>query len=297
MRRQWGAVVAAALITTVLAGCSKPAGTDGDLSDDWRPMPQAQQFAPQAGECHVIAEASSYLASYAPVDCAKSHLVETFHIGAFTGELATRPIPPKVASAAMRAAFADCDKQAKEFVGGDWRDARVSVQVAPTSPAGWTGGSRWYRCDIFELDEVRGADGGTDAAVQRSGSLRDAVRSRSALTYGCMNQDEWGWLRPAGCTTAHQYEYAGVWTAPGRSYETATKDTDSIHAACRKVVARYAKVPIDGNLRYRTGTSFRFPSPEAWARGDHGVRCYYWSSGRKITRSIAGGGPKVLPVN
>ncbi|MFC4019457.1 septum formation family protein [Micromonospora sp. GCM10011542] len=297
MRRQFRAVVAAALITMVLAGCGTPDGTDGDLSDDWRSMPPAQQFAAQAGLCHVSAEASSYLATYSPVDCAKTHLVETFHVGAFTGELAARPIPPKVGSAAMRVAFADCDKKAKEFVGGEWRGARLSMQVAPTSPAGWTGGSRWYRCDLFELDELRGADGGTDTAVQRSGSLRDAVRSGSALTYGCMNEDRWGWLRPAGCTAAHQYEYAGIWTAPDRSYDTAAKDTDSIHAACRTVIARYAKVPVDGKLRYRTGSSFRFPSADAWARGDHGVRCYYWSGGPKVTRSIAGGGTKALPIN
>jgi hypothetical protein len=297
MRRQWGAALAAALITTVLAGCGTPAGTDGDLSDDWRSMPPAQQFTARAGDCHVSAGSNSFLVTYTPVDCAKTHLVETFHIGTFTGESAARPVPPKAGSAGMRAAFADCDKQAKEFVGGDWRGAWISVEVTPTSPAGWTGGSRWYRCDIFELAQVGGALSDSSGPIQRAGSLRDAVKSRSALTYGCMNQDEWGRLRPVGCTTAHQYEYAGVWTAPDRSYEAATKDNNSTHAACRKVIGRYAKVPIDGNLHYRTGSSYRFPSQEAWDGGDHGVRCYYWSSGRKITRSIAGGGTKVLPIN
>ncbi|MEU5938670.1 septum formation family protein [Micromonospora sp. NPDC047548] len=297
MRRQGRAAATAALIMVALTGCGTPAGTDGDLSDDWRPIPAAQQFSPQAGECHVIAEATAYLTSYAPVDCAKTHLVETFHVGTFTGDLAARPIPPKVESAAMRVAFADCDARAQKFVGGDWRNARLSVQVAPTSPAGWTGGSRWYRCDIFELDEVDGANGDSDRAIQRAGTLRDTVRSRSPLTYGCMNEDEWGRLRPAGCTVAHQFEYAGIWTAPDRSYQVAGRDEQTIHAGCRMVVARYAKVPVDGNLRYRTGTAYRLPSRELWARGDRGVRCYFWSSGRKLTRSIAGGGPKVLPIN
>ncbi|MFC8617089.1 septum formation family protein [Micromonospora purpureochromogenes] len=281
----------------VLTGCGAPGGTDADLTDDWRPMATARQFSPKAGECHLIREATAYLTSYAPVDCTTTHLVETFHVGTFTGALAARPIPPRVESTAMRAAFADCDKRAKQFVGGDWRDARLSVQVAPASPAGWTGGSRWYRCDIFELDEVDGANGDSDRAIDRAGTLRGTVGSRSPLTHGCSNEDDWGRLRPAGCTTAHQFEYAGIWTAPDRSYEATSRDAKTIHAGCRAVVGRYAKVPVDGNLRYRTGTAYRLPSQELWARGDRGVRCYFWSSGRTFTRSIAGGGPKVLPVN
>ncbi|MGI5523444.1 septum formation family protein [Micromonospora sp. CA-259024] len=296
MRHQGRAALTAAFITMALAGCGTPAGTDGDLSDDWRAMAQAQQFTAQAGECHVIPEPTAYLATQAPVDCAKTHLVETFHVGTFTGELAARPAPPKVGSAAMRPAFADCDARAKEFVGGDWRNGRLSVQVAPTSPAGWTGGSRWYRCDIFELDEVDGANGDSDRAIHRAGTLRNAVGSRSPLLYGCMNEDEWNRLRPAGCTTAHQFEYVGIWTAPDRSYEDAVRDEDAVHPACRTLVARFAKVPNDASLSYRTGSAYRFPSPELWARGDRGVRCYFWSGGRNLTRSIAGGGPAVLPI-
>ncbi|MET8253071.1 septum formation family protein [Micromonospora sp. NPDC005197] len=296
MRRYGRAALAAAFLTVALAGCGTPAGTDGDLSDDWRPMAAAQQFTPKAGECHVIPEASSYLSSYSPVDCAKTHLVETFHVGIFTGALAARSTPPTVESAAMRGVFADCDTRAKEFVGGDWRTARLSVQVAPTSPDGWAGGSRSYRCDIFELDEVDGANGDSDRAIHRSGTLRNAVGSRSPLTYGCMNEDEWGRLRPAACTAGHQYEFVGVWTAPDRSYADAVRDEDAVHPACRTLVARYAKVPVDANLRYRTGTAYRFPSQELWARGDRGVRCYFWSGGTNVKRSIAGGGTKALPV-
>ncbi|MGW3897919.1 septum formation family protein [Micromonospora profundi] len=296
MRRHLTAALAAAFITVAPAGCGTPAGTDGDLADDWRPMAQAKQFSPQAGECHVIPEPTAYLSSYAPVDCAKTHLVETFHVGTFTGALAARSAPPTVESAAMRAIFTDCDTRAKDFVGGEWRSARLSVQVAPTSPAGWAGGSRWYRCDIFELDEVDGANGDTDRAIHRAGTLRNAVGSRSPLTYGCMNEDEWGRLRPAGCTTAHQYEYVGIWTAPDRSYQDAVRDEAAIHPACRTLVARYAKVPNDANLRYRTGTAYRLPSPNLWARGDRGVRCYFWSGGETVKRSIANGGPAALPI-
>ncbi|MEV0216648.1 septum formation family protein [Micromonospora sp. NPDC050695] len=296
MRRQVTAAVAAAFVMVVAAGCGTPAGTDGDLSDDWRPMAQAEQFSPKAGECHTISEPTAYLTSYAPVDCANTHLVETFHVGTFTGALAARTSPPKVESATMRSTFADCDTRAKQFVGGDWRDARLSVQVAPASPAGWAGGARWYRCDIFEVDEVNGPNGESDAAIQRLGSLRDALAKRSGLLLSCMNEDKWGMLRPVACTTGHQFEYAGTWTAPDRSWGDATRDEASVHSACRAVIARFAKVPVDAKLPYRTGTAYRFPNRLLWERGDRGIRCYYWSGGTSVKRSIAGGGTAVLPV-
>ncbi|MEV4820945.1 septum formation family protein [Micromonospora sp. NPDC049274] len=296
MRRQGRAALTAAILTVTLTGCGTPAGTDGDLLDGWPAMAAARQFAPQAGECHMIPTPSSYLSSYSPVDCAKTHRLETFHVGTFTGTLAARSAPPSVQSATMRSTFADCDTRAKQFVGGDWRDARLSVQVAPPSPAGWEGGARWYRCDIFELDEISGPNGESDAAMERAGSLRNALASRSPLHLGCMNRDRWGSLRPVACTTGHQFEYAGIWTAPDRSWADATRDEDPIHSACRTVIARYAKVPVDSNLPYRTGTSYRFPSRPLWARGDRGVRCYFWSGGAAVKRSIAGGGTKALPI-
>ncbi|MCM0676454.1 septum formation family protein [Micromonospora phytophila] len=297
MRRCLGVLLSAALVAAALTGCGTPPGTDGDLTDDWRPVAEPRQFAPQAGECHVIGEATAYLTSHQPVECAKTHLVETFHIGTFTGDLAARPIPPKVGTAAMRSAFAECDAEARKFVGGDWRGARLTVQVAPTSPAGWTGGSRWYRCDLFELDAVRGANGDNDAAVGRSGSLRGALKGSSPLALRCGEEDDWGHLLAADCTRPHRFEYAGIWTAPDTSYADAQENEDGVHAKCRAVIARYAKVPVDGMLRYRTGTTYRFPSEQAWARGDRGVRCWFWSGGKKLTRSIAGGGTKALPVN
>ena len=68
-------------------------------------------------------------------------------------------------------------------------------------------------------------------------------------------------------------------------------------ANTKLTVGSKVRVPVDGKLRYRTGTSFQLPSEEAWTRGDRGVRCFFWSGGEKVTRSIRGGGTKALPVN
>ncbi|MEV5694979.1 septum formation family protein [Micromonospora globbae] len=297
MRRRRRAAVGAALIMMALAGCGDPTGIDGDLTDDWRPAAEARQFTPRPGECHTVAGESGHLSGHAPVDCGEVHLVETLHVGTFTGDTARRPHPPPPGSAPMREAFRECDARAREFVGGDWRGARLSVRAVAASAVGWTAGSRWFRCDLYELNAVTGANGEDDTAVSRAGSLRDAVRSGSGVRLGCMAEDGWRRLLPTACTTPHQYEYVGVWTAPERPYEVAQRDGETVHARCRTVVAEYAKVPVDRMLRYRTGTTFRFPSQEAWERGDRGVRCYFWSGGRRLTRSIAGGGPAVLPIN
>ncbi|NES16822.1 MULTISPECIES: septum formation family protein [Micromonospora] len=300
MRRCRTVGAAAALITLALAGCGTPDGLDGDLTDDWRTVGAVVQFTPKAGDCHLIADPTSYLSSYQPVDCARAHLVETFHLGTFTGSLAARPTPPKVGSAVLRPAFGECDAKATAFVGGDWRGARLTVQVVPPSPTGWRGGARWFRCDLYELNAVDGdpryAHGQSDIATQHSGSLRGALAGASPLAYGCLTTTSWGSFLQTSCRKSHQYEYVGTWRAPDGRFEDADRDSGSLHARCRTLVARYAKVPVDRALPYRTGTAFRLPSEEAWARGDRGIRCFYWSSGKSVTRSIRGGGPKVLPA-
>jgi hypothetical protein len=288
-----------ALISVLLAGCGAPAGADGDLIDDWHALPEAKPFIPEAGVCHLTSEPSSYLSSYAPVDCAKTHQSETVYVGTFTGVDADRQTPPTVGSPALRSVFAECDTKAQQFVGGDWRGARLAVQVVPPSPPGWAGGSRWYRCDIFEVDVLDGSTARKrpdNHGIERTGSLHDALKSPSPLGYGCFNEDQWGSLQPVACDKPHRFEYAGIWTAPDLSYDAFAKDPARVHAECRSVIAGYVHVPDDGNMRYRTGTTFRPPSEEWWARGDRGVRCFLWSGDRSLTRSLKAAGATALPI-
>ncbi|WP_428963909.1 septum formation family protein [Micromonospora fluostatini] len=297
MRRWLRAVVATALVAAVLTGFGAPTGTDGDLTDDWLPVAEAERFVARAGDCHALVEPTSRLASYRPVDCARPHLAETFHVGTFTGATARREHPPEAGSAALRATFTECDRRARDFVGGDWRGGRLSVQATPTSPVGWAGGSRWYRCDLFVLDEVHGVNGDSDSAVPYSGSLRGALTGDSPVRLTCFDEDEGRLLRQAPCAGPHRFEYAGTWTAPDGWHGEVDRDEETVHTRCRQVIARYARVPVDDELRYRTGSAYRLPSAQAWARGDRGVRCFFWSGGRPLTGSVRGGGPAVLPVN
>ncbi|WP_434741407.1 septum formation family protein [Micromonospora sp. SH-82] len=297
MRRLLASVASVVLVAVLLAGCGVAGDLDRDLTDGWGSLGTAQPFTPRAGECHPDAEPLGHLSTYRPVDCALAHLVETFHVGTFTGEPAGRAVPPRVGSAQMRPAFTECDRRAGEFVGGDWRDSRLSVQVTPPSPRGWAGGSRWFRCDLFVLDEVAGPNGASDRAVQHSGTLRSVLSRDSPLRLTCFDEDEGSRLRPEPCAGPHRFEYVGTWTTSERQWTRAADDEEALHARCREMIAEYAGVPVDERLRYRTGSAFRLPSREAWSRGDRGVRCFYWSGGRPLSDSIRAGGTAVLPVN
>ncbi|MGW0430977.1 septum formation family protein [Micromonospora sp. NPDC003197] len=74
------------------------------------------------------------------------------------------------------------------------------------------------------------------------------------------------------------------------------RDPGRNHRSCRSVIARYVGVPDDGMMTYRSGTAYRTPSEEAWARGDRGIRCFLYSGDRVLNRSLKGGGVAALPI-
>ncbi|GAB3158227.1 hypothetical protein GCM10027290_61010 [Micromonospora sonneratiae] len=299
MRRWPRAATYGVLISILLTGCGTPAGTDGDLVDDWDLPSEAAQFTPQSGVCHSEANRTGYLSSYVPVDCGQQHKAETIHVGVFPAEYAELSSPPVTGSPALRAVFPDCDTRAQQFVGADWRGARLAVLVVPPSPQGWAGGSRWYRCDLFVRDVIEGGSAikhRNDNAVDHTGSLRGVLSQPSPLSYGCYNEDQWEILRPVPCDKPHRFEYVGIWSAPFSSIAEVGRDAERTHRKCRSAVAAYVKVPDDALLPYRTGTSYRTPTAEAWALGDRGVRCFMWSDKRVLTRSLKGAGPTGLPL-
>jgi hypothetical protein len=235
------------------------------------------------------------MSSFNPVDCAITHVVEAVHVGRFGGAAAERVTPPPQGSPEVRAAFAECDRKASEYVGGEWRSARLRLQVSLPSPRAWTGGSRWFRCDVSEVNNVE--DGG--AAASRTSGLRGALRSRSPLHLGCYLNflDPVTSIRamPAvDCGEAHNSEFVGVWTAPDIPSPEKNGDWARFHAGCRTVIAKYVGVPADRNMRHRFGS--RVILGEEWDDGDRGVRCYLWLANRKVTKSLKGGGPGALPI-
>ncbi|WP_425716831.1 septum formation family protein [Micromonospora sp. DT233] len=288
-------VCAALVAAVVLVGCGSSTGLDGDLTDDWAAFAPAGPFTPAAGVCQVadFTEVVT-LAAYAPVECATPHRVETTHVGVFPAARATAPAG---GSAELRGAFADCDAKASGYVGDDWRAGRLRLAVAVPSTTGWASGARWYRCD---LAEVSTAEAGA-VPVVRTGSLRGALQGASPLRLGCQRSRGAATrgaqvLTPVACTVRHDAEFVGVWKAPDRPFPTRDADWAPVFAGCRSVIARYAGVPNDADLRYRTGVVIRPPGAGRWRVGDRGVRCYLWLSHRSVTASLKGAGPAKLPI-
>lgn len=298
VRRLLAAAALGGVLVALLAGCAKPEGVDGDIADDWRPIAEAKPFVPQAGACLQTRYAAvGYLSSYTPVDCAQDHFTETVYVGAFTGAAAEANVPPAAGSPAIREAYAECDKQAKAYLGDDWRVARLWLGLTLPNPNAWTGGARWYRCEVVEVAfPEEAAD-----VRQRRGSLKGALTATSQLRLGCYTvktqRGEIDQMRPAGCGTAHRAEFVGVYTAPPEvPYPKGDERRDIFLAGCRVPLARFADVPNDADLRFRSGLIWIPPREEEWTSGDRGIRCYLWVSDRDLTKSMRDAGPSGLPV-
>ncbi|GAA3335149.1 hypothetical protein GCM10020358_02250 [Amorphoplanes nipponensis] len=283
------AVLLAVLLT---AGCSgaPPDGTDGDLTDGWRPPPSPAPFRPAVGRCHETLAATASLADYRPVDCAELHVSETYHVGT----AADAAVVPAAGSAGARAAFRECSDRAADFLGGSWRTARVAVQVVWPTRAAWSGGARWFRCDVTTAD----LDG--RSRTSRTGSLAGELGRDSPLELGCFNPTVEGetvtTMRPVACDRPHRAEFAGLWRAPEITYAALESGTERSAAACRSVIARFAGLPDDSEMQYRTGWISYNPTRTEWLSGERRVRCFVYFAQRTFTRSLKGAGPAVLPV-
>ncbi|WBB71542.1 septum formation family protein [Micromonospora sp. WMMD1128] len=295
MRRWWAAVAAGAAAVLALGGCQAPAGVDRDLTDEWPAFAAPVGFVPETDVCHPTVADVGYLSGYQPVDCAAEHRAETLHVGTLTGPEADRSAPPRAGSAGIRAAHAECARQVTRAVGGDWRSGRLQLSVVFPSALAWSGGARWYRCDVAEVSDL---DEGNVTA--RTGSLRGALKRGSPLALACFNpklsKDEVQAMRPVACTAKHHAEFVGIYQAPDIPYAEFQRTSLRAHKACRGLIAKYAKLPDDNNLQYRAGTIIYHPFEQQWRDGDRGVQCFLWVSDRTLTRSVRGAGGKALPI-
>ncbi|GIF07782.1 septum formation family protein [Actinoplanes siamensis] len=287
------------VLLLVAAGCGNPGNVDGDLTNDWGAMAPATGFEPMADTCHLANfAATGPRATYEEVDCSVRHRTETTFVGTYTGEATDADQPPPESSAAARAAYRTCDQKTSTYVGAPWRTGRLWIGVTHPSPAAWSGGARWFRCDVVELDSIE--DDG--ALVERQGSLRGALDDGSGLKLGCYavklgSGGAIDSMPAAPCTARHNAEFTGVWDAPAdAAYPKGKAAWEKFHDGCRTVVAAYTGVPDDKDLEFRTGVISLPGNADVWIQGDRGVRCYLWLDGAQLTTSLRGKGTKALPV-
>ncbi|WP_329105171.1 septum formation family protein [Micromonospora sp. NBC_01699] len=300
MRRWWSVLVAVSVAGVLLSGCGQPAGIDGALVDDWAPLAEPKPFVPPVGTCHPAEPVKvAPLTAYEPVDCAAPHRTETVHVGTFSGAAASREAPPAEQSAEIRTAFGECDGKAREYVGNEWRAGRLRMEVALPSPVAWTGGARWFRCDMAEVASVEPTSG---AVVNRTASVRGALKAPSPLALACYSirrsaQRTITGMPAVDCAKPHNSEFVGVWNAPEIPFPTRDIDWVRLFDECRKLIATYVGAPDDANMRFRTDV-LALPGRQAdWQAGNRGVRCYLGLYGQGVvSRSVKGAGLAALPV-
>ncbi|MBB4961688.1 septum formation family protein [Micromonospora polyrhachis] len=298
MRRRLTLGALGVVTALTLTGCgSNPAGVDGNLTDDWAAIGEPTVFVPQPGTCHpTVTRVEGTVHSYHVVDCAQLHSAETTHVGTFVGEDAERVTPPPSGSPSRHTAWRECDSRTTERLGGEWRAARLNLSLVLPSPQAWTGGARWFRCEVSETYKLD-----TDLIpVPRTGSLKGILGKKSDLQHGCFNPKLAGdiiqEMVKVPCTTPHHSEFVGIYTAPDTSFEMLNQNSELLHAGCRSVVASYVQVPDDRRLIYRTGTITYPPTRISWDSGNRGVRCFLWLEKRTVTRTLKGTGSNGLPV-
>ncbi|MEU7907269.1 septum formation family protein [Actinoplanes sp. NPDC049118] len=282
----------ALLAVLLAAGCSAtpPPGTDGDLADDWAALGTPAPFRPAVGQCHEALATTAPLDGHRPVDCAELHVSETFHVGT----PADADVAPAPGTPGAKAAYRECSDAATGFLGGPWRGARLAVQVVWPTRAGWTGGARWFRCDVTTAD----LDG--RSRTSRTGSLAGELAHPSPLRLACFDPTVEGGtvtaMTAVPCTGKHRAEFAGLWDAPDISYSKLESGTRLSAAGCRSTIARFAALPDDSDLQYRSGWISYNPTRPEWLSGERRVRCFIYFAERTFSRSLRNAGPGVLPV-
>lgn len=283
MRPRFSGGLATLLLTVVaVSGCARV-----DLANEWPRLADPAPWQPKPAACTHKFNPVSFHHAYEPIDCGGIHEYETVHVGQFKGEAAALAKAPERGSGAFGAAWADCDAKTSEYLGGQWRQARIWIGVSVPSGDNWAGGARWFRCEAW----VFGVDG---VAVPWSRSLKGELAASDALTQTCAQLG----VEPANqlrdCREEHNAEFVGVYVSDD-TFEAVDKG-DSVHKKCRSLAATYVGVPDDRNLDDRTDTYYYYPEEYLWVAGNHDITCYLYIRSAKWTRSLKGGGAKALPI-
>jgi hypothetical protein len=298
VRRGWVLVGLLTAVVLLTAGCGRPSGVDANLTDDWPPFPTPTLPVPAENACYRVfsTDPAVFAKPRDPVRCADVHEVETIHVGSFAGADGNASYPPVAGGPAMRTAYGDCAGHARDFLGDDWRTGRLRLYITTPNQQYWDDGARWYRCDL-----VAYRDEALDEADTPIRSLRGALTGDRAYHRGCANlvvsDSLLDTIIGVDCSTAHNGEFGGIFEPPDGPVPTDHNKIAAMYSAgCAGVIARFAGVPDDGNLRHRLGYAALPAGSAAWLTGNRGALCYLWFPDQTVTGSVQGAGPARLPT-
>jgi hypothetical protein len=299
MRRGGRAVLACLSALIVLAGCSRtPAGVDGDLTDDWAAFANAVTATPIAGACYKVEYSASWTGDFGSKEtgCTQDHWTETAYVGTFSGDVASRDVPPLTGSAELATAFKECATKTNDFLGGDWQTSNAWLGIVEPSKQAWTGGARWFRCDLTQFDS-------TFTDVEAKASAKDGLRGSRPLARTCevVGDDSSGAITDEAavdCAQPHNAEFAGLYTLTGSTYPSSQSARDSAEgAACGRVMQSY--LGLSSTRSHYFGWLYYDVTEEQWNLGIRTGLCFvigFASNGRvntvRFTGSIKGGGDK-----
>ncbi|MEV8513656.1 septum formation family protein [Dactylosporangium sp. NPDC051484] len=296
-----------AAIAALLAGCSTPSGTDGDLTNGWAAQPAPSEPVPAAGSCLTASGKVVYGDEGDPVttevDCATPHKLEVVKTGRFPDDIS----PPGWGSKAMQSAYADCGKAASEYTGADWHTGWLFVHIGRPSTAAWAGGARTYVCGLVEGESTNAYT----PAVERTGSLKGALAAgTSPVVRRCAKRtgvetDAQGFYKRAGaqrridCAAPHDAEFAGAIGLPPGPYPSWAAQQDYVLPRCVEAVAGLFGLS-EPALRRRGDVKVEFTHLDdetEWLAGEHVSICYaVVASTHPVRGSLKGIGTGPLPV-
>jgi hypothetical protein len=279
-RARWtGGVVALCLLA--LTACSRPSGVDGNLTNNWSAFPEPKVPVPVAFECKngTVDIWSTFDPVAVHADCSGSHVLEVVHVGKYGAAASAASNPPARDSEDSRAAYAECDRAARDYLGGDWHDGQLFLLYSPPSLLKWEGGSRFFSCSLVEMESMQGD------ARSRSGSLKGALSGDRPLAMRCFNEvgptDADGFHNPVDdiltvdCAAPHTAEYAGTHHPPDLVYPATDKALDRMRFdGCDQVVAGFLGMSLNALDARPDITSLAWgPDKNQWQLGDRSVTC------------------------
>jgi hypothetical protein len=230
-----------------------------------------------------------------PVACDEPHAFEAYRKGRFTG--ADAELRSAEAASGSIQAWATCDRAARDFLGGDYAEARVALDMLVPTERNWRAGNHSFTCVMAETA------GSEDRTVQRVGSLRDGLRGDRPLRIGCVDveatTDKVNGVDYIGCDYLHAGEFVGSHSVPDATTYPDEGDLDAIaRDSCALLAASYLSLDRDQVLaRKDLALLWDVPLAGQWSAGDHSIRCYVVDRAyRSVLRgSIKGIGPNPAP--
>jgi hypothetical protein len=280
------------MVVLAAAACGKPAGVDGDLVNHWPAMGKAETPVPVVGACYDTEFETTWSGPFDTVPCTETHQTETSYVGAFTGDDAGRSSPPGSDSQSRKTAYLTCADKTADYLGGDWHTAYVWMGLVEPSPEAWTGGARWFRCDLMKTTDVEHTTTSSDS------SLKDGLRGTAPAAITCINtvesNDQVQSETPANCATAHNGELTGVITGSSVTYPGDTAAQNQADSGCEASVAHYLGLSGSKDTNSAVGWLFFWPRETQWDSGDRAITCYAYAftSSKKMTGSVKGLGNK-----